>query len=88
VRLCANHKTAGVRVVRAEAGHDWRAVNQFLVSVRRWGETPSGERCLGANSEDQAGSGNKRRDAQVVKCRPVADFRAERGVNELLWDLC
>lgn len=76
------------RVVRAEAGHNSHAVNQFLVSVRRWGETPSGDVCRGANPGIQAGSGDKRRDEEVLKFQPVADFLAERGVNELMGNLC
>ncbi len=65
-----------------------RAVYRILLFVRRRRETPSGDVCRGANLGAQAGSGDKRIDAQVVKCRPVADLRAERGANELLGDSC
>lgn len=59
-----------------------RAVNQFLVSVRRRGETASGKRRRGARLALQAGIDWKRRDAEVPKTRPVAELRTERDVNE------
>ncbi|HXG47890.1 MAG TPA: hypothetical protein VNO52_09715, partial [Methylomirabilota bacterium] len=58
------------------------AVNQLLVPGQRRGETASGKRRQGARLARQARIGSKRRDAEVPKTRPVADLRAERGVNE------
>lgn len=58
-----------------------RAVNQFLVSFRRRGETATSKRHRGPRLADQTGICSKRRDAEVPKLRPVAELQTERGVN-------
>jgi hypothetical protein len=47
----------------------------------------SGKPCRGARSANQAGYGSKRREAEVLNSRPVADLLTEGAVNELPGDL-
>jgi len=70
------------RVAIGPATYPRRAVNQFLVSLRRPGETAAGKRHRGARLAFQAGIGPKRRDMEVPRLRPVAELQTERDVNE------
>jgi len=83
-RRAAANRTLGAAAIlrfgssRLRSDNPRRAVNQFLVSVRRRGETASRKRRRGARLAIQAGLGSKRRVVEVPKPRPVGESRRKR----------
>src|ERR1035437_1205043 len=72
----AYHGFAGL-VVPPGFGHVWTAVNQPRFSRWRRGETASSDRCGGSHLAHHGELGDKRREAEVAKPRPVGDLLRE-----------